>query len=153
MSSRRAGTILPVVTVAPLLLQWRASMTSSTVGKRVLLVDDDRALLRLTELWLTATGYDVVACDSFDDARQELAVSPPDILVTDVRLGAFNGLHLAILANDRRPDGIAVVMSAYDDPMLRKEAAMCRARYLVKPFTREGLLTAVIQTPPAAAEV
>jgi DNA-binding NtrC family response regulator len=128
-------------------------MTSSTAGKRVLLVDDDRALLRLTELWLTANGYNVVACDSFDDARHENAVSPPDILVTDVRLGAFNGLHLAILASEQCPDAIAVVMSAYDDPMLRKEAAQCRARYLVKPFTREGLLSAVLQAPPAAAGV
>lgn len=126
-------------------------MRNLSAGKRVLVVDDDPALLRLMELWLSGGGYSVVACESFDDARQQLATAPPDLLLTDVRLGAFNGLQLAILAKEQCPDMVAVVMSAYDDSTLRKEAAQCGAQYLLKPFTSEGLLTTLVQTPPTAA--
>ena len=102
-------------------------MAASTPGKCVLLVDDDRALVRLVEMWLTEGGYDVVACDSFGDAKHQLTVSPPDLLLTDVRLGAFNGLQLVILAKAQRPETVAIVISAFDDSTLRKEAEQAGA--------------------------
>ena len=72
---------------------------------RVLLVDD-HALLRLVSQWLTGGGFSVIACDSFEDARRELALHPPDVLLTDLRLGAFNGLQLVILARMGGPAAV-----------------------------------------------
>jgi DNA-binding response OmpR family regulator len=40
----------------------------------------------------------IVACDTFEKARQALKDEPFDALITDVRLGAFNGLQLAVMA-------------------------------------------------------
>ena len=117
-------------------------MTASRTGKHVLIVDDDRAILGLVEQWLTAAGYSVVACDRFETAKQHLADAQPDVLLTDVRLGAFNGLQLVILAKEMGPH-TAVVMSAFDDPMLRKDANLCGAGYLTKPFTRDQVLAAL----------
>ena len=130
-------------------------MSASAGGRHVLLVDDDVALLRLVKHWLTGGGFTVTACDNFEDAKQQLTLSPPDALLTDVRLGAFNGLQLVILAKEQRPDMRAVVMSAYDDPMLREEAARCGAQYLLKPFTREAVLGSLpgASTGGAAAEL
>ena len=125
-------------------------MAASTPGKCVLLVDDDRALLRLVETWLTAGGYNVVACDSFRDAKHQLALSPPDLLLTDVRLGAFNGLQLVIFAKAQRPETIAIVITAFDDSTLRKEAEQAGALYVMKPFTSEGLLASLAQAPSSA---
>jgi DNA-binding NtrC family response regulator len=126
------------------------AMAASTPGKCVLLVDDDRALLRLVEMWLTAGGYSVVACDSFGDAKHQLALSPPDLLLTDVRLGAFNGLQLVIFAKAQRPETVAIVISAFDDSTLRREAEQAGALYVLKPFTSEALLTSLAQAPRAA---
>ena len=128
-------------------------MAASAPGKCVLLVDDDRALLRLVELWLTDGGYNVVACASFEDAKHQITVSPPDLLLTDVRLGAFNGLQLVIYAKAQRPDTAAVVISAFDDATLRKEAEQAGAVYVLKPFTSEGLLTSIAQAPSQIAEL
>ena len=124
-------------------------------GRHVLLVDDDPALLRLVTHWLTEGGFTVTACDSFEDAKQKMTLSPPDVLLTDVRLGAFNGLQLVILAKEQRPDIRAVVMSAYDDPMLRKEAARCGAQYLLKPFSCDAVLGSLPEASPGgtAAEI
>ena len=128
-------------------------MAPSTPGKCVLLVDDDVALLRLVELWLIAGGYNVVACDGFGDAKHQLVLSPPDLLITDVRLGAFNGLQLVIQAKAQRPETVAIVMSAFDDSTLRREAEQAGALYVLKPLTSDGLLTSVNQAASSAAEV
>lgn len=127
-------------------------MTPPGTDKRVLLVDDDPALLRLVELWLSGGGYQVISCGSFEDARQQLMRDPPGLLLADVRLGAYNGLHLVIFAKEVRPDVAVVVMSAYDDPTLRREAAQCGAVYLMKPFSSDALLKALAQAPSPLAE-
>ena len=118
-------------------------MTESTDGKRVLVVDDDQSLLRMIEQMLTAGGYAVELCSSFEAAKHRLTHSPPDVLLTDVRLGAFNGLQLVILAKELSPSTTAIVMSAYDDVTLRKEASHCGASYLQKPFTGEAIFSSL----------
>jgi DNA-binding NtrC family response regulator len=118
-------------------------MTAAHDGKQVLVVDDDRAVLRVLEQWLTGAGYAVVACDGFEAARQHLAETPPDVLLTDVRLGAFNGLQLVILAKAQAPRTVAIAMSAFDDPILRRDAALCGAGYLAKPFTHKQVLASL----------
>jgi len=121
-------------------------LTASPAGKQVLVVDDDRAVLGLVEHWLAAAGFSVVTRDRFETAKEYLSANTPDVLLTDVRLGAFNGLQLVILAKELGPQTTTVVMSAYDDPALRKEAQACGAAYITKPFTLEQVLAAVTNT-------
>ena len=118
-------------------------MTEDTDGKRVLVVDDDQGLLQMLGHMLTACGYAVELCSSFEAAKYRLTHSPPDVLLTDVRLGAFNGLQLVILVKELFPATTAIVMSAYDDVTLRKEASHCGASYLQKPFTGEALFNSL----------
>jgi DNA-binding NtrC family response regulator len=119
-------------------------MREPTDGKRVLVVDDDQALLRMIEHWLTASGYAVEICSSFEAAKHQLMRSPPpDVLLTDIRLGVFNGLHLVMLAKDLSPRTAAIVMSAYDDVTMRKEASLYGAAYLPKPFTGEAMFNSL----------
>lgn len=120
----------------------------------MLVVDDDGDVLKIVERWLTDAGWVVAVCDRFETARHQLAASPPDVLLTDIRLGAFNGLQLAILAKERRPETQVIVMSAYDDPTIRREAAQCGASYLLKPFTSESVLRSLgCAIPGTRAEV
>lgn len=107
----------------------------------VLVVDDDVQLLGMVENWLAEAGYDVVACSRFEAARNYLAAQPLDALVTDLRLGDFNGLQLALRASNPRRRTAVLVMSAYDDVVSRRDAAACGGRFMLKPFDRESLLT------------
>ena len=104
-----------------------------------LIVEDDDAVRAMLERWLLDDGYAVATCASFEAARARIAAAPPDLLLTDVRLGAFNGLQLAILAKQHREDTLIIVVTAFDDPSLRREAELCGALYLLKPFTMEEL--------------
>jgi DNA-binding NtrC family response regulator len=128
-------------------------MTEWTDRKRVLVVDDDQSLLRMLEHMLTAGGYAVELCSSFEAAKHRLTHSPPDVLLTDVRLGAFNGLQLVMLAKELSPTTTVIVMSAYDDVTLRKEASQCGALYLQKPFTGEAFFNSLSSDTSAGEAV
>jgi DNA-binding NtrC family response regulator len=111
--------------------------------KRIIVVDDDRQVLRyLTEL-LQEAGYDTVSCERFRDAKGLLATSRPDLLLTDLRLGAYNGLQLAIFARERHPGLPVIVLTGYEDPTLRDEAIRAGASFLVKPVPRAILIEAI----------
>src|SRR5262245_13351321 len=107
---------------------------------RLLIVDDDAGLLDAMQRSLRDSVQTVVACDSFEKARQMLKDQSFDALITDVRLGAFNGLQLAVMARDMAPDMRLVVFSSFDDPVLRADAEQIGAVYLVKPVASSELL-------------
>jgi len=110
---------------------------------QILVVDDDRLVLKyLTEI-LQDAGYDTLACSRFQDAKALLATTRPSLLLTDVRLGAFNGLQLGFFAQDHHPGLPIDVLTGYEDPTLREEAARTGAAFLIKPVTRAALLDAV----------
>ncbi|HSK09093.1 MAG TPA: response regulator [Vicinamibacterales bacterium] len=111
-----------------------------TVLRRILLVDDDRNVLRgLSEL-LHEAGYDFVTCDRFTDAKAYLAEHRPDLMITDVRLGAYNGLQLALYARARHAGIPVIVLTGFEDPTLREEAERSGAVFMVKPVRRDELL-------------
>jgi len=106
---------------------------------RVLIVDDDPSLIDVLERGFSEWGLDVVAHTTFEGARDALRSERFDALLTDVRLGAFNGLQLAVVARDTFPDMRIIVFSGFDDPVLHREAEHIGATYLVKPVTADVL--------------
>ena len=106
----------------------------------VLVVDDDVETTGIVEYWLADAGYDVVTCSRFDAARDYLDSHQVDALVTDIRLGEFNGLQLALRASEPGRRIAVVVMSAFDDVVTRRDAETVGGRFILKPFDREDLL-------------
>src|ERR1043165_416031 len=97
------------------------------IMKRALLVDDDKHVLSITRRYLADAGFDVEISEDFLGATFQLREQKPEVLVVDVRLGEFNGLQLAIMARQRWSEVPIVIMSGWDDPVLREDAAQCRA--------------------------
>jgi DNA-binding NarL/FixJ family response regulator len=109
----------------------------------VMVADDDASFRAGLEEILQTAGFEVVAFGCFEDAHAYLEDHTPDVVVSDVRLGAYNGVQLVLLARARQPASRAVVISAFDDPFLRKEARRAGACYLLKPVTIGAILEAV----------
>jgi len=107
--------------------------------RRVMIVDDDPAVLRALNELVLEWGFDVVRFSNFEDARAYLASNTPDVLVADVRLGMFNGLQLVHLAKQLDPTMTIVAMSGFDDAVIRAEATNAGAQYMVKPVNLEDL--------------
>jgi DNA-binding response OmpR family regulator len=99
--------------------------------------DSDRSLVVST---LTSAGLIVTAVDGFTTARARLVHWRPTVLVTEIRLGHHNGLHLAHIARWMRRQMILIVTSCYRDPVLTRDAEALGAAFIQKPFTPAGLL-------------
>src|SRR5258705_12137358 len=97
-------------------------------------------------------GHDTVVRTDFAAAKSELDAHPPDLLVSEVRLGAFNGLHLAIRANGRGLHTRTILIGA-PDRMLQAEASEHHAHYLTTPVDEVRLRATVrrLSSPTAAA--
>jgi DNA-binding NtrC family response regulator len=120
---------------------------------RVLIVDDEPDVIELLSDTLRAEGYEIAGAATFEDGKRLLAMTAPDVLITDVRLGHFNGLQLVVI---RPPTTAAVVISGYWDRTLEEEARRHGALYLLKPVAADKLVDAVRhvlehRTPPAPA--
>ena len=109
---------------------------------RILVVDDDLSTRAgLCEL-LQRAGYLCISAATFEAAKAILRSSPPDLLITDIRLGAFNGLQLVIEQVRKIP---SIVMTAFDDHTLQAAARDEHALYLLKPVNPAELLKHVRQ--------
>ncbi len=107
---------------------------------KVLVVSPNIESRNLIERWLRRAGFDTDCVSTFEAARPRLTATSPDVLVSDVQLGEFNGLHLAIVGRDRRPALVAIVVGP-PDAVLAKEAAQHGATYMNEPATEEALLS------------
>ena len=96
-----------------------------------------------TVLLLEAAGYQVRSARSFDEAKTLLAAERPHLLVTDLRLGQYNGIHLVLRSRSDYPGIVAVVTSRIADPVLEAEVHRQNAHFLLRPLTGPQLLAAI----------
>ena len=61
---------------------------------RVLVVDDDPALLRLLTMRLSAAGYEVAAMESGEKALAHIPIFQPHLVITDLRMDGMDGMAL-----------------------------------------------------------
>ena len=113
------------------------------VPYRILVIDDDEhALAGLLEM-LRDAGHHVTGATTYDAARRLLNVSTFDLLITDVRLRSFNGLHLVRQSHADHPDMAVIVITGYDDPLVDLEAGRYRAQLVRKPLKPGEFMTLV----------
>ncbi|MBI2686497.1 MAG: response regulator [Acidobacteria bacterium] len=116
---------------------------------RILLVDDERALLQLLKRSLERAGYSVVACDSAEAAMEVLQSPPaggwaPDILIVDEGLPGESGTKLAVRLLARYPAMRCLLCSGFPLSLdLLAAADRWRAAVLQKPYMPPALETAV----------
>ena len=109
---------------------------------RVLIVEDDGATRRGLVQLLVQAGYDATAVGTFDEARQIISDTPPDLLITDIRLEAYNGLQLILNSPHSFP---TIVITGFADPVLEAEARRGGAAYMIKPVEPLQLLEVVAE--------
>jgi CheY-like chemotaxis protein len=92
-------------------------------------VSVDPSSLRTQQRALEEAGFDVLPASTFQEGAEKVAHAKPDLLVTDVRLQDYNGIHLVIRAQFQSPHTRAVVVG-YPDRSLERDAADAGALYL-----------------------
>lgn len=108
---------------------------------RVLIVDDDLAVLRSLRRALTLDGYEVTVAADGESALSAVQDCNPDVVVLDVMLPDVDGL--SVCAQLREASELPIIMVTAKDTVPDRIAGLDRGAddYLVKPFA-EGELSA-----------
>lgn len=92
---------------------------------------------------LRKAGYRAVGTASFEDARHLLRTQWYDLLITELRLAAYNGLHLVFHSRVVNPATTAIIVAAVPDDSSEFEARRLGAHYVARPVNPESLLAFV----------
>ncbi len=116
----------------------------TTQRARVMLVDDDPDLLRLLSIRLQGAGYGVTAVESGEAALSQLAVTSPDLVITDLRMGGMDGMALFESLQKKNPALPVIILTAHGTIPDAVDATQRGVfGYLTKPFDGKALLTHV----------
>jgi DNA-binding NtrC family response regulator len=118
------------------------STSGSQDAPRILLVDDEPALLRMMSLYLERRGYAVTTSSSTDRAAALVEEQPRSfsVVVLDATMAGMSMEELALKLLRLNPSLQVLAASGYPVDMSALEAAAPgRVAFLHKPFTPEML--------------
>src|ERR1700675_5201583 len=110
--------------------------TGQPVAHRVLLVDDDNAVLAMMTATLTHKGFDVVAVASVTEALRHITTESFDVLITDLHMpNPGDGFAVVTAMRHSQPDALTLLVSGYPDVQSAMATIILEAdEIIVKPF-------------------
>ena len=116
---------------------------ASAVAGRILVVDDNESILKLTAAILTRAGYEIEEASSAKQAIDQINHTelPYDMVISDVNLGDGNGADVVTAAQARWPTIKSLFISGYSSDVLSQSDVFDDPKlFLQKPFARVQLL-------------
>lgn len=128
---------------------------------RVWVVDDERSIRWVLERALTQEGLDVTCFEDGQALLRNLHLSPPDAIVSDIRMPGIDGLDLLQRIKQAHPELPVIIMTAHSDLESAVSSIQGGAfEYLPKPFEVDEAVAIVkraishqvrtVKTAPAA---
>jgi len=115
-------------------------------GETILLVEDDRSILKLTQKLLTGLGYKVLVAQTPKKAMglAKEHTGKIHLIVTDVIMPEMNGLELANSLQSLYPDLKRMFMSGYTANAIAHHGVLDEGvHFIQKPFTKRDLASLV----------
>ena len=111
--------------------------------RRVLVVDDEPAILRALTSALTARGYRVSQAVDGQSAIDSVAVDPPDVVVLDLRLPDIDGVE--VCRRVRTWSDVPIIVLSANGVDERKVEALDEGAndYVTKPYSTPELLARI----------
>jgi len=105
------------------------------VTMRILLVDDEAAVLRAMDRLFRRRGHQVRTSPSAEDAVALLDSFVPEVVVSDFKMKGMNGVELLRLVAARLPGARRVLLSGFAEV-----EGSIDAQFLAKPYGADDLL-------------
>jgi len=107
----------------------------------VVIVAPNPALATAMLSWLGSAGYELAIVTTFAAAKALLETKPA-LVISELKLGEYNGLHLALKG---RALGIPAIIVGPQDVVLQKDAEELGATYLTSVLRRSQVLELVAE--------
>lgn len=114
--------------------------------RRVLVVDDDRAILEVLDMRLGAMGFDVTVTADPRAAIDAVDGTHFDLALCDLRMDPMDGITLMEALHEHQPRLPVLIMTAHGTIETAVEAVQRGAfDYLTKPFVRDELRAKIVR--------
>jgi two-component system, NtrC family, sensor kinase len=111
---------------------------------KVLLIDDDAGIRRVTALALEDAGYDVITASDGPTGLELCRTEEPQIVITDVGMPGMDGLEVLRRIKDMGLDAEVIVSTAFTEIGLAIRAMQLDAcGFVTKPVSNEALASAL----------
>ncbi len=121
-------------------------------GSTVIVVDDDREVLRSRRFLLETEGFNVLAFGSAEELLAHAELPVKACFVVDYRMPLMNGLDLITRMREKRNKLFAILITGYPDEEIDERAAKAGIRVIRKPHLDDGLLEGIREVLRQAAE-
>jgi FixJ family two-component response regulator len=117
-------------------------MFASGEGRRILIVDDDEAVLRGLSEYFGRLGYEVVRAATGNQGLAGFASQEPDVTILDLRLPDIDGMQ--VLEIMRRKRALVILLTGYGDiPTAVRAMQLGAENFLTKPVDLPHLVATV----------
>jgi len=117
----------------------------NNMGHRILIVDDDRAMRSFLSTILRDDGYTVEEAKDGRDGLARIESVDYDLVITDLRMPDMSGIDLIRSGQEKKPDLLCIIITAYGSIGNAVEAMKVGAAdYLTKPLQSPDELRHVV---------
>jgi two-component system sensor histidine kinase/response regulator len=114
--------------------------------KRIIVIEDEAALLKNIVDMLELSGFEVASADDGETGLELVQQSPPDLIICDITMPGMDGYEVLMKIRDN-PATVTTpfifLTARADRPFMRHGMELGADDYLTKPFTLSELLSAI----------
>nr|WP_231374564.1 MULTISPECIES: response regulator [unclassified Polaromonas] len=123
-----------------------STVSISSSGLKVLVIDDSNTIRRSAEIFLKQGGHEVLLSEDGFDALSKINDFQPDLIFCDILMPRLDGYQTcAIIKRNAKFSSVPIVMLSSKDGVFDKARGRMAGSqdYLTKPFTKDQLLQTV----------
>lgn len=114
------------------------------MDKRILVVEDDHAIVEVVKIILEGEGYSIYTTDNADNIHGVIIESDPHLILLDIWLGGHDGGTIAkLLKSSSSTAHIPIIMTSANNETEKIAKSSGANGFLLKPFTIDELLQVV----------
>ena len=109
--------------------------------KRVLIFDDDEAILEVCAIVLETNGFETVTQNSCEDILKKVEACAPDVILMDNKIPPLGGVRaVRVIRDSPAHSGLPIVFFSANQDVARLAAEAGADQYIEKPFDLDALV-------------
>jgi CheY-like chemotaxis protein len=112
--------------------------------KRVLIFDDDDAILEVCTIVLETNGFETVTQNNCEDILEKIEACAPDVILMDNKIPPLGGVRASrVIRSSPGHAQLPIVFFSANQDVARLAAEAGADQYIEKPFDLDDLITAL----------
>jgi putative two-component system response regulator len=121
-----------------------SGLTSTDIGGKILVVDDDADVRESVSSLISAQGFSVISCENAEEALAQLQESRILAVLTDINMPGISGIELLDKIRQAYPQVPVILMTAYAELDIAIEAIKTGAfDFVTKPYKTSHLIRVI----------